>query len=349
MSLIERFERARPPGQPPEFAQLRRVPIQPSGLPLGQLYLGVELGFASFSGPAPQPGDLVLVLGDPANRVALPQQRPPQRNPIFSPVSCRCRCPADEGLALYASSVARNTVIHAVDAMTATILQSFGLADVWYGRGLAVDEAAPHDCFVLDDRRILLTILTQANPTFQRNYFAVTKFAISGGQYTFASRISLTDPLPPPGTAAASDFPNIDTETADQDPPNFTTNGLSVVAGQAHLTFFKPPARYLRLEGGVLVSHTLTLSGANYNKGLRGNVVGTPPDKPAPRDRRYAIARDATTGSYELVEFDASDAITQIFTIDASPPPKQLATVCNRLLVLCSSQAYLFPFSENLP
>lgn len=345
MNLIERFERKRTTPPAPEFAQLRRVPIQPVGLPLGRVYLGAELGFAQYSGQPPKPGDVVLVVGAPGSYVALPQERPPQRNPLFAPPTCRCRCPASGGLALYASSVARNTVVQVVDATTATVLQSLGLTNIWFGRGLAVGSVAPHDLYVLDDRRALRTIITQAAPTQQRSYFFAARFTLAGGQYSLAATTALTDPLPTP--ADPIDFPFLDTEVADQDPPNFTTNGLSVAGGQLHVTLFKPPARYLRLEGSTLVSHALTLGGASYAKGLRGNVVAAPPDKPAPRDRRYALARDASTGAYELVEFDASDAITQVFTIDASPTPRQLATVCNRLLVLCSSQPYIFPFSES--
>ena len=322
----------------PALAQLRKVPFQPSDTPADKLFMGAELGFVFFAAQQakPRPGDVVTVLGTPGNYVALAAEAPVQRNPIFSP-GCRCACPSSAGLAFYLSSVARNSLVHVLDATTAVVKQTFGLADLWFGRGLAVDPDLPHDCFILDDRRVLRTIQTQANPSSSRNYFWLVKFALSGNQYTLASYTGLTDP-----DATSTAF--LDTETADTDPPNFTTNGLSVIDSNVELTLFNAPARYLRLVGASLVLHSLTQGGSPYAKGLRGNLVAVEA-KPAPRQRRYVIA--TAGGTYEIAEINATDEVTRTFTIDTSPRPRQLASVCNRLLILCSNQAYVMPTPEN--
>jgi hypothetical protein len=95
LSLIEKLEPGkRTTPQAAEFAQVRKVPFQPDGLPLGRVFMGAELGFCSYSGPAPQPGDVVTVVGTPENYLVLSHDKVPQRNPVFNPTPCRCKCPA---------------------------------------------------------------------------------------------------------------------------------------------------------------------------------------------------------------------------------------------------------------
>ncbi len=232
----------------------------------------------------------------------------------------------------------------AVDVSTSALVQLFGLGDLWLGRGIAVDNVAPFNLYVLDDRRILDKNVTVANPTPTRGYFTVVTFTVVGGQYVATAYADMSDPFPTP--ASPSDFPPIGIESQDTDPPNFTHQGLSVIGGVPHLTMHNAPARYLTLAGGVFTTHNLTLGGVNLNLGLRGQIV-TIPNQPANKNNRYAIATDGS--AYFLLQFTASGVVTKQVAIDANPTPAQLATICNRLLLLSTNTATLLPSTENSP
>ncbi len=328
----------------PPQATHRLLPAQPANLPPGRVFAGIDIGLVEFYGPQPQPGDLVVILKDGANTFCKSEQAVKGLTaPTFNS-SCLCQCPANVGLAFYMQSAARNSVVMAIDAATGALVQLFGLGDLWLGRGIAVDNATPYNLYVLDDRRILDKNVTVANPTPTRGYFTVVTFAIVAGQYGATAYADMSDPFPTP--ASVSDFPPIGNESQDQDAPNFTHQGLSVIGGTLHLTMHNPPARYLTMGGGVFTTHNLTLGAVPLNLGLRGQIV-TVPNQPANKSNRYAIATDGASCS--LLQFTASGVVTKQTALDASPAPAQLAAICNRLLLLSTNTATLLPSTENSP
>ncbi len=271
------------------------------------------------------------------------QSVPSLQTPTWSP-GCRCNCPGAGGVAFYMQSAARNSAILAIDGATGNLLQLFGLGDLWFGRGIAVDPQSPYHLYVLDDRRVLKKLQTEVNNTPTRSYFTVVTFALSGGQYGVTNYLDLVDPFPTPATVG--DFPGIGLESQDQDPPNFTTQGLAVIEGNLTLTMHNAPARYLEIVNGVVVTHAITQHGVPLALGLRGQIVAMI-QQPAKKSNRYAIATDGV--SYQLIEFNSSNVVSRSFDLEASPPPAQLASVCNRLLLLSTSTVTLLPSTENTP
>lgn len=326
----------------------RILPAQPSGTPVGAVYCGVDLGNLPYAGLQPQPGDVVIVMEERGRKFVRSQQAvnthvPALTAPTFNP-GCVCKCPAGSGIAFYMQSSARNSFIMAIDALTGALVQVFGLGDLWYGRGIAVDNSAPYDLYVLDDRRILKKIITTTAPNPTRGYFTLVKFVVSGGQYVVSTYTDLVDPFPTP--ASVADFPGIGFENQDQDPPNFTRQGLSVIDGLPHLTLYDAPARFFTFSGATITTVSLTQNGAAVNLGLRGQIV-TIPDRPAKKGNRYCIATDGA--SYQLLQFTAAGLVTATLPLDAEPQPAQLATVCNQLLVLSTDTTTLVPPTENSP
>jgi hypothetical protein len=326
------------------IAHERVVPSQPIGTEPGKVFVGSDLGEVDYSGEPPQAGDLITILGRPGRQMAITGQSVPSlTTPTWSP-GCRCNCPTAGGVAFYMQSAARNSAILAMDGSTGLLLQLFGLADLWFGRGIAVDPQAPYHLYVLDDRRVLDKLQTEANNTPTRGYFTIVTFALSGGQYVATNYLDLTDPFPTP--AIVADFPGIGLESQDRDPPNFTTQGLAVIEGDLILTMHNAPARYIAITNGVAVTHTLTQNSVPLAMGLRGQIV-TLSQQPAKKSNRYAIATDGV--NYQLVEFNSSDVVSRTFDLEAFPPPAQLASVCNRLLLLSTSTITLLPSTENSP
>jgi hypothetical protein len=332
----------------PAQVRHRILPAQPSGTPVGSVYCGIDLGFLPYDGPQPQPGDVVIVMEERGRKFVRSQQAvnthvPALTAPTFNP-ACLCKCPPGLGVAFYMQSAARNSFILALDALTGSLVQVFGLGDLWYGRGIAVDNSAPYDLYVLDDRRILKKVITTTAPNPTRGYFTLVKFVIGGGQYGVSSYVDLVDPFPTP--LAISDFPGIGVESQDTDPPNFTRQGLSVIEGTPHLTLYNAPARYLTFTGSTISTVSLTQNGAAVNLGLRGQIV-TIPDRPAKKANRYCLATDGT--GYQLLQFGTTGGVSATLALDAEPQPAQLATVCNQLLVLSTDATTLVPSTENTP
>lgn len=330
--------------EPELWARDRLVPAQPTDTPPEKLFVGSDIGYIDYMGVKPQPGDLVAIVGQHGQRAAFLQSPlHAMHTPTFSG-GCLCRCPASGGIAFYMQSSCRNSVILALDATTGAVLQVFGLGDLWYGRGIAVDNNTPFNLYVLDDRRILhKPILTTAlTPT--RGYFTVVTFSISSGQYHATTYTDMADPLPPPASPAG--FPGIGIETQDQDPPGFTRQSLSIIQGVLHLTMYKAPARFLTMSGGVFTTVSLTSGGSPVNLGLRGQIV-TISDQPANKLNRYCIATDGT--NYFVLQFNEAGVVTAQLSIDAEPQPAQLATVCNQMLILSTDTTTLVPSTENSP
>lgn len=320
MSLIERFERARSPGQPADFAQLRRVPIQPQGLPLGRIYLGTELGYASFSGPAPQPGDVVLVLGDPGNRVALPQERPPQRNPIFSPGGCRCTCPAETtgGLVFYLNSINWTPTLLVIKGADGSLVHRSLLPEVLVGEGIAVDPDPPHNLYVLDARERYTNLVTDAQPEERlatKNYWTLLTYALSGSAYSLASVNVL-----PGGTGVFGG--------GDGPPLADVANPLAVVEGLVWITRVGSPARFFTFDGSTFTSLPLLRDGAPYAAQPVGPVVMVP-DKPASRTLRFVAIQDLAIAS-----FTPEGEVQEVLEVPDAFAVSGLAVVCNRLLMM---------------
>lgn len=324
----------------------RVLPAQPVGTPVDVVYCGMDLGNITYDGPKPQPNDIVIIFEERGRKLVRSQQAvnthvPTITAPTFN-FGCSCKCPSGSGIAFYMQSAARNSAILAFNVQTGALMQLFGLGDLWYGRGIAVDNASPYDLYVLDDRRVLKKLISETNPLPTRGYFTLVKFGVSGGQYVASTYVDLTDPFPTPSTI--SGFPGIGLESQDQDPPNFTRQGLSVIGGLPHLTLYKSPARYLTFSGSTITTVGLTQNGSAVNLGLRGQIVMIP-DRPGKKTNRYCLATDGT--AYSLLQFDSSGAVSATFALDAEPQPAQLASVCNQLLVLSTDTTTLIPSTEN--
>lgn len=327
------FDHLLPP-RPDDRSEMRVLPAQPDGGQLGSVFVGSDFGWLTFSGGRPRAGDIVTILNTATGRHVLIANDPqPFREPIHAG-ECLCKCPGSDGLAFYAAFVDLTTQVIAIDT-AGLFRQVFGQRELGYGVGLifgqfvsiAVDPSAPHDVWVLDDRRSFGTRQTDDSPHVRRGYFTLCRFSIVAGLYTFQSGKSLTDPYQPVGNALLN-------PGSEPDPPAIPTNCVSVVEGVPYVSMLKAPARYLKLAGGVLTSHTLTQAGNPYPMGLRGNIV-TVPDKPAAKTNRYAIASDGT--NYNVIQFTTADVVTRVIPL-ALDRPVQLATVCNRLTVLSTTQ-----------
>lgn len=338
-NLLDAFEPKKDPGGPSpsqDFTQSRVVPFQPEGIQVGYVFMGAELGYLQFIGEQPRAGDLVAIIGQPGAQVAVARSANPQRDPIFAG-ACKCKCPGNTGLIFHLAFAEETNVILAINAETGVRHQIFGKGDLWWGRGLAVNPQTPFTVYVLDDRRVLSRPAVEGRDLY-RGYFSVVKFEVSGTQYARTAEFALTDGAAGTETSISALFEERDELSANV--PNFNRNAMSVINGALHISLYKPPARYLRLEGSTFVTHTLQQEGANYARGLRGQIV-TIPDKPAPRNRRYVIADDEVdigggnfSHSFQLLEIDADDNIVRTLDLASDPKPQHLATMCNRLLVL---------------
>jgi len=344
MSLFDLLTDPDPSRLEQPFCRQRTVPAQPAGVPPGKVYLGSDIGEIDYTGEKPQPGDQVLITGPTARRTVHTGQRvPPLTNPVFSG-GCLCKCPGLNGVAFYMGSVGRASAILAIDTQTGGLSAVFGMSDLLFGRGIAIDPLTPYNLYVLDDRRILREKTVVGTPVPARGYFTLVTFELSAGAYGASAYHNLTDPFPLPSSIV--DYPGITVETQDTDPPNFNTQCLSVIDHIPYLTLYNTPARYLTLNGGTFTTHTLQLDGSPYSKGLRGQIV-TVPNRPAAHNRRYAIATDGV--DYEIVQFTEADEITHVYTLSNDPIPRQLAAVCNQLLALHGNTSPLFPTFEAVP
>lgn len=323
------------------------LPPQPPGVPAGKLFLGDGLGYAPHTGERPAAGDLVVVLAGENRRVALAgTSAPPLREPVFPFSECKCKCPGTNGGIFYLSFAENTPVIQAFDADTGTLQQLFGQQDLGYGAGaivvgsLAVDPEPPHNVYVLDDPRAYFTVLTDLTPTVRRAYFGIATYAVSAGAYVFSSFAELTDPYTPGPHDPLN--PSIE-----PDPPAIPGNCLSVLGGLPVVTMLNAPARYLSLDGGIYTTHTLTLNGSPYASHLRANIV-TVKDKPANRNLAYVLATDDTGSAFELLEFDpGSDVISRRVALNLPAKAKQLASVCNRIMILATDLDSWSSFTEE--
>lgn len=331
MNLLQRLT---PLARPEPLVQHRVLPSQPLNLPPGRIFAGVDLGLVEFEGERPQPGDVVVILKDGGTTFCRSEQSLKGfTTPTFS-TGCNCKCPSNGGVAFYLAYDSFAAYVLAIDATTGTLLQVVAQNELGYGASLAnaqaaslaVDNAAPYNLYVLDDRRGLATPQTDSSPTVRRGYMGVATYGLVSGQYQFNRYDRITDPYVP----GPHDPIN---PSVEPDPPGIPLNCLSVVGGVPLVTMAKAPARYLSLSGGVYTTHTLTQNGSPASLRLVGNII-TVPDQPANKNNRYVLATDGS--SYSLLQFNMSDAITKTVALTSTSPavPKQLASVCNRLLVL---------------
>ena len=334
MNLLQRLT---PLARPETMVSHRILPAQPANLPPGRIFAGVDLGLVEFDGPRPQPGDLVVILKEGGTTLCRSEQTVKGFTmPTFSS-PCSCRCPANNGVAFYLAYDSVAAYVLAIDATTGTLLQVIAQNELGYGASLAtsqaaslaVDNTAPYHLYVLDDRRGLATPQTDSSPTVRRGYMGIATYTVVSGQYQFNRYDGITDPYVP----GPHDPIN---PSVEPDPPGVPLNCLSVVAGVPLVTMAKAPARYLSLTGGTFTTHTLTQNGSPSSLRLVGNII-TVPDQPANKNNRYVLATDGS--SYSLLQFNTSDAITKTVALTSTSPavPKQLGSVCNRLLVLNAS------------
>lgn len=353
MSLLDAFTPKIDPSPP--FVRTRRVPSQPGSI-AGKIYLGSDIGFVDYQGKKPRPGDLVHVTGSPGHYVATTGQALPSiTQPTFSPGGCRCKCPAATGVIFYTSIPHESSPILAYDSETGTLLQVFGKTECWYPRSLAVDQQEPYTLYVLDDRRTLQIASNEEESDFHRDYFSLVRFQPSGGSYSYLSQTAIPDPFGE--LSDDDDQPNLAWPYEDLDPPDFLRNCLSVKEGVPLVTLYKPPARFLEIDGATITTRTLTLEGDSYNKSLRGPIVSIP-DKPAKRNTFYVLACTATEvveesvttiviTEPELLQFNTAFEIIKRFDLSARfTYPVQLATVCNKLFILDSEHCVPTPSVE---
>lgn len=324
MSLLDAFQpKKNPPGQPPtqDFVQLRVVPFQPEGTPLGQVFMGAELGYVFYSQQRPHPGDLVAVVGQPGTYVAIPRTSPPERDPIFLG-SCRCRCPAstDGGMIAYITRIQTTSIFLLIDGNTGDVLQYTTLNEVFFAGGVAIDPEEPHDMYILDERNGGTTLPADQLPPSDplRNWYVMLKYNASAGGYTFTGGEYL------PG--AFSD--------------TIATNGLnplSVIGGECHITLDVAPARFRKWSGSGFTTVNLLQEGAPYNAQLIGPIV-TVPDRPARQNHRYCLAvfNPGFTNDLQVLRFTAEGEILAVLQSDKLINPTSLMTVCNRLFVFQS-------------
>lgn len=308
----------------------RLVPSQPVGVAPGKLYIGSDYGEIDYTGEKPRAGDMVIITGTTAKRMAMSGQvLGGLRAPLFNN-PCVCRCGSNTGIAFYLSFSKDTPVVHVINLEGASLMQLVGRKELgyattgsFYAASIAVDQESPYTAYVLDDRRNFLTIKTNTSPTITRGYWGISTFVISGGQYVFSTFNGMTDPY------TGTTFP----AAIEPDPPAARQNCLSVIEGIPLATMLKSPARYKSLSGGIFTTHNLTLSGSNYAKGLRSSIVQVR-QKPASINKRYVIATSDDI-SFEVVEFIAStNVITKVIPLDLDAKAKALATACNRLIVL---------------
>jgi hypothetical protein len=351
-NLLDAFEPHRTAtGQPQEQgAALRIVPAQPTGTPPNTVWMGPELGYLYYTGSQPKADDLVAVVGIQGAQVVMLRETPPLRDPVIVS-GCKCRCQAGVGtIFTVISNVSSQRLSHVVafGVPDFPVQQFFGHEETFRIVGLAVDRLTPFTLYLLDDRRSLFNKVTDASPLQQvpeNSYYTVVQLDLVGDTYAATASYTLANPGVP-GSIIFTLDPVEDLIRNQLDPPSiYPGNPLSVIDSQLHVTMNRAPARYQRLEAGVLVTHTLTLDGDPYAKGLRGRIVQVR-DRPAKRQLRYAIAwagsdsfDDAKPGAaFEVLEFNDADEITARVTDAALISPFQLANNCNRLVVLQSDR-----------
>lgn len=343
MNLHDRVRQATTPSYGCE-GQTLLVPPQPPGVPLGRVYLGEGLGSVPYTGTLPRAGDAVTIIGDTARPLALTGQAvQPMRSPLLGGTVCKCKCPQPAGVAFYMTFAKQTAVVHVIDGTSGSLLQMVGMNQIGYASfgllgletfagSITVDQNAPHDLFVLDDRRNYSTVVDGTHPIAIRGYIGVLKFSVVAGQYTYSDWFPITDPWQP-----GSGGPVHPTPGNEPDPPALPGNCLSLLEGEPVVTMLNAPARYLRHTGGVYVTHALTLNGSPYAAQLWGNVVKIS-DRPANTNAAYVIARHGNPFVYEVLEFDpGTDVISRVITLTLDHAAKQLSSVCQRLVVLSAS------------
>lgn len=301
------------------FAQVRAVPFQPEGLPLGVVYMGSDLGTLPWSGARPNPGDTVAILGTPPNQVVVAQRKPRLVDPIFTG-ACRCKCPASStgGMIAYVCSVQGTSILLVVDGASEDVLFYSTLPEVISGEGVAIDPEPPHDLYLLDDRAgtAILTPDGTVNPDPLRQWLFILKYTLSGSGYAFADVEIL------PGAFARG-------------PGTNGFNCLSVIDGECWITIGEVPAQILKWSGAGFTEINLTRDGAPHQAVLLGPVVRVT-DRPASRSQFYALALIEQTEVWQVLRFNGDGEIGAVLESAEFTTPSTLLSVCNRLTVFQS-------------
>lgn len=303
-----------------DFTQLRKVPLQPEGLPLSVVFMGADLGNLPWSGTRPRAGDTVAVVGAPGSRTVIAREQPRVKNPIFGD-RCKCKCRGGDGLIFLMTPIWFTTNLIVLTA-AGEFVARYILPEVLNGEGFAVDPAAPHTLYVIDNRSTYPNLQTDAQQdTFldDKNYFTLLTYTLTGAEYAFTN---------------ATVFPGADWSTAEHDGPPLTDvgNPAAVLDGLLWVTRAR---RLGTFTGGYWTWDGAALGEVGFTQGDAVPEIETfgaivrPPDRPAPNQFLFA-----TTLGDEVIRFNSAGEIAEVFEIaDASRLPGG-AAFCNRLIAL---------------
>ena len=346
MNLIKLFD----DDDPTDFSSRTRVvPSQPPGVPLGKVYVGGDLGWIDYTGELPRPGDLVVITGQQAQRVANSGSATRvARAPTFT-TSCRCKCPSRNGTIVWANPIHLGPFLVIMD-QDGNFYQTINPPQMYRVAGVAVDPSPPYNLYVLDDRTRLNNFVTDTSPNNQIagiSTYVLHTFTNGGTSYTWSSLVEMTDPGLPAEPFFISEIDWVTGQTDPQDlvdpPATYPTNCMSVINGLLYITMSMRPARYLTWNGSSFTTHHLLQNGSNYNFGLRGMVL-TGMDKPATVTSKFVLAWAGFGGfsgdgcnDYAVLEIDPNDNILRVLSNpSAMKSPIALMLTCNRLIVLNS-------------
>jgi hypothetical protein len=323
----------------------RKVPSQPQSVTPGKVYIGSDLGEIDYQGDRPRPGDVVMVIGNRARKIAETGAAvPSMRSPTFTD-DCRCKCQSVQGQVFWVNALSNTAMILVIDD-DGTLRQVIKDAQMFKAAGIAVDSAAPYNLYVLDDRTLLENQITDATTDTQtagKSTYCLHTFALSAGQYTWASMVEMADPGLPAEPFFIDERIWVTDNNANgqlEDPPAaWPANCMTVIDGLLYITMSIRPAHYLTWDGASFTTHTLQEDGADLDRGLRGQIVKGL-DKPGKSALFYVLSwpghdRFSEDGSgYEIVQFTDADVVTRRLSTTGLASPTQLMVVCNRIVAL---------------
>lgn len=323
----------------------RKVPSQPVSVTPGKVYMGSDIGEIDYQGNRPRPGDIVMVIGDKARKVAETGAAvPSMRMPTFGK-DCRCKCQTVQGQVFWANPLSNVPMIVILDD-DGTFRQVISGSQLFKIAGIAVDPETPFNMYVLDDRTLLENQISDATPDTQtpgKSTYCLHTYTLAGGAYSWSSVVEMDDPGLPPEPFFFDERVWVTDDNADgqlEDPPAaWPANCMNVIGGLLYITMSMLPARYLTWNGTSFTTHNLTEAGSDLSRGLRGQVVKGL-EKPGKAALFYVLSwvghdRFSEDGSgYEIVQFTEDDLITKRLSVTSLGSPTQLMIVCNRIVVL---------------
>lgn len=344
------FEFLRDRNRRDKLSRQRLLPSQPEGTTPDRVYAGSDIGEIAFTGERPEAGDFTVIVGQAPRAVALSPQTPGLSAPLFGN-SCRCKCGSGLGTIVWSCPIHSGPYLLLIDS-GGTIRQAISSANIFRIAGVALDPNPPNNLYVLDDRTRLtnwVPINSMVSQTPGISTYVLHTFQLAGGSYVWSSLVEMADPGLPVEPFYINDLQwvTFGPTSALTDPPaTYPTNCMSVIEGQVYIPMSMRPARYQVWDGSSFTTHSLSLNGQPYNKGLRGTIL-TGIGKPGRPTTRYALAWDGYGGrsdianptfyplGYEVVAFDTNDNVIQRFAnTEELLSPTALMLICNRVFVL---------------